>query len=106
MAHLRSLEQRANQAPVAKDKEAGLSYAERKVRRREEQRLAKALAESEARIEQLESEKKELEELMADPELYQDQDAWHKATARYEEIKDEIVAAYSRWEELSLEAAS
>ena len=101
------VEQRAD-VPVAveNDREAELSYAERKAQRRQQQRLEKALAESEAQIEKLEAEKIELEERMADPQLYQDQDAWHQATARYEELKEVLAAAYARWEELGLEQVS
>ena len=101
------VEQRGD-VPAAKESEPvkELSYTERKAQRRQQQRLEKALAESEARIEKLEEEKVALEEQMADPQLYQDQEAWHVATARYEELKEEIVEAYADWETLSLEQVS
>ncbi|MBC8209248.1 MAG: ABC-F family ATP-binding cassette domain-containing protein [Desulfobulbaceae bacterium] len=59
--------------------------------------------EAEATIEKLEERKVELETLMADPELYQDQQAWSAASNNYDDCTSRLKQAYEQWEEAQVE---
>ncbi len=76
------------------------SHAERKQQQRQQQRRARELAQLEAEIEAQEKELAELEQLMADPQLYQDQEKWHNASQSHRQLKDSLEKAYLRWETL------
>ncbi len=56
------------------------------------------LAEAEKKVEGLEVRKAELEEKMADPELYQDQTAWLATSTEYDECKGSLERWYEKWE--------
>ncbi len=58
----------------------------------------KKLAEAENEIERLEEQKEELEQQMADPDLYKNEQAWSKASKDYEECKRRLERWYDRWE--------
>jgi len=72
-------------------------------RRQERSRLAapwqKQASEAEAAIEPLETEKIELEALMADPALYADNKAWTETSKQYDNCKRRLERWYGRWEE-------
>lgn len=54
---------------------------------------------AEREIERYETRKAELEELMADPELYAEQEAWTATSKEYAQIERHLERAYGRWEE-------
>ncbi|PIE58927.1 MAG: ABC transporter ATP-binding protein [Desulfobulbus propionicus] len=56
-------------------------------------------AKAEAEIEQLEGRKGELEELMADPALYADQEKWTVVSKEYAGIERRLQRVYALWEE-------
>lgn len=58
----------------------------------------KKLVEAENEIEKLESQKEDLEQLMADPDLYKDEQAWSKTSREYEGCKRRLERLYDRWE--------
>lgn len=90
-----------NAEEMPADKEARKqAHAERKERQRKEKKLQKELQELEGRIESLEEQQAELEQLMADPDLYQDQERWKKASEEHAQLKDDLDTSYARWEEL------
>ncbi|BCR04498.1 ABC transporter ATP-binding protein [Desulfuromonas versatilis] len=102
-------EQRVEQAAVAvpaalsdERQERQLSYEERKEAKKLEKRRQKELSEVEQAIEDFESELAELEQTMADPELYQDQERWREISARHGKLQERIAGLYERWEELQL----
>lgn len=64
--------------------------------------LRKELKDVEATIAALESEQAKWEEKMASPDFFSRGETTKTELARYETVKSEIAAAYSRWEELSL----
>ncbi len=72
-------------------------------RRQERQRRAgswlKKLAEAEKKVEDLEEHKDELEAQMADPELYQDQQAWNQTSAEYNSCTRRLERWLEKWEE-------
>jgi ATP-binding cassette subfamily F protein 3 len=41
-----------------------------------------------------------LEQQMADPDLYQDQQRWKQASSEHVRLREQLDAAYGRWEEL------
>jgi len=55
--------------------------------------------EAEQEIESLETRKAELEQLMADPELYGDQERWSVVSREYSQVERHLDRAYQRWEE-------
>ena len=89
------------EAPESADKEdRKRSHEERKEVQRQERRRLKELAELEEKIEAREGLLHELEERMADPELYRDGENWRRTSAAHARLKEEIEALYARWEEL------
>jgi len=76
------------------------AHAERKELQRKEQKLKKELKALEARIGILEGQVTAVEKLMADPDLYQDQDRWRESSSEHAQLKEELDVAYARWEEL------
>ncbi|WP_369682016.1 ABC-F family ATP-binding cassette domain-containing protein [Malonomonas rubra] len=97
------VEQQAQQAVQEEslDKDARRqAHAARKDQQRREKKLQKQLADVEQRIEQLETELTELEQTMADPCLYQDQERWRQISAEHASLKDQLELAYQEWEGL------
>lgn len=79
---------------------------DRRQRAREREQLNKKLGpwkkknqEAEQQIEELEERKGELEELMADSELYSDQEAWAATSKEYAQVERHLERAYQKWEE-------
>ena len=80
--------------------------AQRKQRAQERQLLNKKLGpwkkksdEAEGEIEKYESRKVELEAMMADPDLYADQEKWSATSKEYSQVERHLERAYQRWEE-------
>lgn len=55
--------------------------------------------EAEEQIEEQEDRKAELEKLMADPDLYQDQERWSEISREYKKIERRLERNYAKWEE-------
>ena len=62
--------------------------------------LKKEAEKAEEQIAGLESRKKELEQLMADPQLYQDQDKFTECSKEYNSLERKLKRLYQRWEEV------
>jgi ATP-binding cassette subfamily F protein 3 len=62
--------------------------------------LKKEVANTEEAISRLESRKKELEQLMADPKLYQDQDKFTECSKEYNSLDRKLKRLYQSWEEI------
>ena len=62
--------------------------------------LKKEVVQAEEEIGSLETRKKELEQLMADPELYQDQDKFTECSKEYNLLERKLKRLYQRWEEI------
>ncbi len=60
---------------------------------------SKKLSEAETQVERLEKLQEKLEEKMADPDLYKDEDAWSATSREYEDCKRRLQRWYERWEE-------
>ena len=58
----------------------------------------KKAEEAEKKVEKLEALKTDLEAQMADPELYQDQEAWLKTSAEYDDCTRRLERWYEKWE--------
>jgi ATP-binding cassette subfamily F protein 3 len=89
----------AGQTDQSQDKESRLqAHAERKEQQRREQKRQKEIARLEQEIETHESALGELEQRMADPELYQDQDLWRQISSAHKKLKDQLDDTYQQWE--------
>ncbi len=76
---------------------------ERQERNRKLAPWKKKAEEAERQIASLETRKEELETLMADPELYRDEEAWSKTSKEYDQCKTHLERWYSQWEEAQAE---
>jgi ATP-binding cassette subfamily F protein 3 len=59
----------------------------------------KQAAEAEKQIEPLEQRQGELEAIMADPDLYADQQRWSATSKEYNEVKHRLERQYEKWEQ-------
>jgi ATP-binding cassette subfamily F protein 3 len=102
-------EEESRKTPAGERKKTDESNQSRKERKRVEARMRqersrragpwlRKVAEAEKQVEKLEAEKKELEERMADPELYSDENGWAEAGRQYEACKRRLDRWYERWE--------
>ncbi len=91
---------KSEMAPVADKETRILEHQTRKEKQRKEQKRLRELAEVEGRIELLEGELAGLEQTMADPELYQDQERWRDVSVQHVKLKDRLEKAYDQWEQL------
>jgi len=76
------------------------AHEKRKNQQRLEQRQQKELAKVEKHIEVQEERLGELEQQMADPDLYQDQDRWRRVSADHVKLKEDLDLLYQQWESL------
>lgn len=76
---------------------------ERKERSRKLAPWKKKAEEAEKQIAVLEGRKEELETLMADPELYYDEQAWARTSTEYDQCKSHLERWYGQWEEAQAE---
>jgi ATP-binding cassette subfamily F protein 3 len=74
------------------------AHAERKEQQRHEQKRQREVSRLELEIEKQEGQLGEMEQRMADPELYQDQALWLQVSGTYRELKDQLDETYQRWE--------
>jgi ATP-binding cassette subfamily F protein 3 len=83
-----------------KGKESRKLQAElRQQKTREIGPLKKIIDRAEQEIEQLEARKSQLEQAMADPELYQDQDRFAELSNEYTGLGRKLKRTYAEWEE-------
>jgi ATP-binding cassette subfamily F protein 3 len=93
-------------APSENQRKSGDKKAQRRARAQARQKLGtmigpwkKKSAAAEEEIERHESRKAELEQKMADPELYGDQEAWSATSQEYGKVQRQLERAYRKWEE-------
>ncbi|MBU0482299.1 MAG: ABC-F family ATP-binding cassette domain-containing protein [Proteobacteria bacterium] len=102
---------RQSEAPSAVEDDSGKKVYGKEAR----QALAKARAEKskvlgplkkeaagiEKKVAELEEQKAKLEEILADPELYQNQEAFSEKSREYTTVDRQLKRAYDSWEEIS-----
>ncbi|MBN1958608.1 MAG: ABC-F family ATP-binding cassette domain-containing protein [Desulfuromonadales bacterium] len=76
------------------------AHAARKEQQRKEQKRLKDVAVVEKKIEDLESRLASVEETMADPETYQNQDLWRQISREHGRLQDSLEETYREWEKL------
>ena len=76
------------------------AHATRKNQQRRKQRQLKELSKVEGQIEALEEKLEHLEQRMAGPELYQDQDQWRQVSTDHITLKENLDDLYQQWESL------
>ncbi|MEE4252714.1 MAG: ABC-F family ATP-binding cassette domain-containing protein [Desulfuromusa sp.] len=96
--HFKTLEE---ETPL--DKQARIqAHSERKEQQRREQKQQKELSKVENKIETLEEQLVELEQLMADPLTYQDQEQWRQVSSDHVRLKKSLDSLYQQWEKLQI----
>ncbi len=91
----------AGQSPDGPDNRKERKRQEAQLRQERSRRAGpwlKQLDEAEKQIELCEKQKEELENLMADPELYKDENSWATASKDYEDCKRRLERWYGKWE--------
>ena len=84
---------------ISKKEQRRLEAQRRQERSRRIGDWGKKLAEAEQKVEEFEVLKNEIEELMADPDLYQNEEAWAETSRKYESCKRKLALWEERWEE-------
>lgn len=77
-----------------------LAHSSRKEQQRREQKQQKELIKVEASIESLEEQLGGLEQRMAEPEIYQDQEQWRQVSVDHVSLKEKLDKLYLQWETL------
>jgi ATP-binding cassette subfamily F protein 3 len=88
---------------VVKQKGKAARQEQAKIRQEKSRKLnplKKRVEQAEAEIEKLETRKKELELLMADPHLYKDQDKFAEFSKEYNSLGRKLERSYQGWEEV------
>ena len=84
---------------LSRKEQRRIEAEKRRERSRKVGQWSKKLTEAEEQVEKLESLKERLEEKMADPGLYQDEEAWASTSREYDDCKRRLERWYERWEE-------
>ena len=99
-------ESRSRQVSACGREKPGDRKAQRRARAQARQKLGARLrpwkkqsAAAEEEIEHHEARKAELEQKMADPDLYGDQAAWSETSREYARVERQLERAYRKWEE-------
>ncbi len=111
----RKKEEEKQHSPQSRDRNAdpegkGTAVADKKALRRQRAQLRqemnrklgplkKQVKTAEQEIEKLEERKAELEQLMADPELYSDSQRWSETSREYNALERRLERWYGKWEE-------
>ena len=95
---------RPGAAPVKSSSGKGKKVRREQAHRRQQQNkvlapLKKATADHEKKVDELEAAKSTLEKVLADPDLYQDQEKFTAKSKEYAELQHRLEQAYSKWEE-------
>ena len=93
-------EERARQEEPAQVSKATLSREEQKAAAREKKRLQKRVDDIERQIGVQEKTIKECEQILGEPDLYQDPVRQHKTTTKYETAKGLVVSLMEEWEQI------
>ncbi|MBM9604742.1 ABC-F family ATP-binding cassette domain-containing protein [Desulfopila inferna] len=84
---------------ISRKEQRKLEAQKRQERSRRLGPWSKKLSEAETQVERLEKLQEKLEEKMADPDLYKNEDAWSATSREYEDCKRRLQRWYERWEE-------
>ncbi|MDA3904021.1 MAG: ABC-F family ATP-binding cassette domain-containing protein [Desulfuromusa sp.] len=76
------------------------AHSARKEQQRNEQKQQRALSMVESKIETKEEKLAKLEQQMAEPEIYQDQEQWRQISADHASLKEKLADLYLQWEQL------
>ncbi|WP_321370445.1 ABC-F family ATP-binding cassette domain-containing protein [uncultured Desulfuromusa sp.] len=91
----------ASEGEPSLDKQARKqAHSERKEQQRREQKQQKELSRVENKIENLEKQLVELEQLMAEPLTYQDQEQWRQLSTDHAKLKTTLDSLYQQWEKI------
>ena len=108
-AEARANEQGEHVDPVQLQQNGGEGLSKKELRRLEAEKRqersrkigpwARKLSEAEEHVEKFEGLKEQLEVKMADPALYQDEEAWAATSKEYDDCRRRLERWYERWEE-------
>jgi len=83
------------------DKESRIqAHTTRKNQQRREQKQQRELSTIEGQIEIMEEQLEKIEQRMANPDIYQDQEQWRQINADHVKLKEDLDDHYLRWENL------
>ncbi|TGB01498.1 ABC-F family ATP-binding cassette domain-containing protein [Halobacillus salinus] len=99
LQQIEEAERLANE-PASSEPTTKNSFEQDKEAKREERKRNRRIAEIEARIEELESQIEENDELLCDPEIYQDHERSLELTESNEQLNKELEALMEEWESL------
>lgn len=99
LQQIEEAERQANE-PDSVEPTAKNSFEQDKEAKREERKRNRRIAEIEARIEELEAQLEENDELLCDPEVYQDHERSLELTESNEQLNKELEALMEEWESL------
>tara|TARA_R100000908_G_scaffold65235_1_gene53103 strand:+ start:99308 stop:101278 length:1971 start_codon:yes stop_codon:yes gene_type:complete len=90
-------EQETNQ--LSRKEQRRIEAERRNARNRQTKPIREKIEKVEKEIEELESRKKEIEEAMAQPDFYDDEEKVKKFSLEYDQLKADLTDRYSQWEE-------
>lgn len=90
----------ADQEPENDKRSRIRAHANRREQRRREQKQQKELATVESQIEVLEKQLGTMEQHMAEPDIYQNQEQWRQVSADHVRLKEDLDHLYQQWENL------
>ncbi len=92
---------KSSEGEPASDKQSRVqAHTNRREQQRREQRQQKELSTVESRIEVLEKQLGTMEQRMAEPDIYQDQEQWRQVSADHVRLKENLDNLYLQWENL------
>ena len=89
---------KSSKAQLSKKEQRKQDALKRQERNKKVGPWKKRAEEAEKMVEQLDVQKTDLEAQMADPDLYQDQEAWLSTSTEYDECKGRLDRWYVKWE--------
>ncbi|MFK5926898.1 MAG: ABC-F family ATP-binding cassette domain-containing protein [Desulfuromusa sp.] len=91
------------EAETSSDKQIRIqAHTDRKEEQRRKQKQQKELSKVESKIETLENQLVKLEQLMADPLTYQDQEQWRQVSVDHVRLRTDLDGLYLQWEKLQV----
>jgi len=93
----------SNNSELSRKEERRIEAQKRQQKYKQLKPLKNEIDPLEDRIEKMESRKDEIEELMAQPDFYENEEQVKEISMEYEKLKAELVEIYAMWEDLAMQ---